>query len=224
MSNISETETDTETIFSDTSSEGNEGVVPADIFSDTSSSTEDEGVVPAAEDQDEDEDEEEENTNWRMITFKISRTTVVKTFRVNLNWRLKHFIDRMKLACMLSIGTANVEFVQTMQNREGVASEDAEAFTTEDDSTRVGERFENELNVNQLVFYIRILPIQTPADVHTTGRDILSLFPDFPQVLHCQVCFVENGHAFEVVRASQQCVHRTCGDCFRENFCVICRG
>jgi len=209
MSNISETETDTETIFSD-----------------TSSSTEDEGVVPAAEDQDEDEDEEEEeeNTNWRMITFKISRTTVVKTFRVNLNWRLKHFIDRMKLACMLSIGTANVEFVQTMQNLEGVASEDAEAFTTEDDSTRVGERFENELNVNQLVFYIRILPIQTPADVHTSGTDILSLFPDFTHGLHCQVCFVENGHAFEIVRASQQCVHHTCGDCFRENFCVICRG
>ena len=212
MSNLSETETDTETVFSDTSS------------------ISDEGVVPAAEDQDQDQDQEqeqeqeEEASKWRMITFKISRTTVVKTFRVNLNWRLKHFIDRMKLACMLSIGTANVEFVQTMQNREGVASEDAEAFITEDDSTTVRERFENELNVNQLVFYIRILPIQTPADVITRGTDILSLFPDYIRYSYCHVCFIENEIISEVVRASQECAHHACQDCFRENFCVICRG
>ena len=139
-------------------------------------------------DEEEEEEEEEEapfEDIWKMIYFKVARTTITREFRICIKWTLTEFIQRMKFVCLMSLGMGNVKFIKTMQNTPVILdSEDAEEMC-ENDTITIENHFAEDLAAGTLSFYIKYM---------TEEEDILPghLIINGHSLKYCHICFISD--------------------------------
>jgi len=94
------------------------------------------------------------------LYFKFARTIKTKVYRVDPEWSISYFINHIKNEISRDFPEEmtegrRVELVKTMENRDGLASEDAPAILYENYDYTLGQVYGQAIQENQLAFYIR---------------------------------------------------------------------
>jgi len=94
------------------------------------------------------------------LYFKFARTCTTKQYVVKKNWSISYFINHIKNELERDFpeemaSGRQIELVKTMENKEGLAAEDAPAIAYTNYDYTLEDVYWREIQQNQLAFYIR---------------------------------------------------------------------